>query len=580
MNDTGYSEQAAIILRQIETVPGYAVLRERLGEATDISCDALEMVLGAAARFSEEILYPVNRAGDIQGCRLENGRVHTPDGYPDVWRKFVADGWNAIDYTQAEGGQGLPFFVNVACRELFDRAGMAFGMFGASSRAGSQVLAAYAEPALRDEWIAKFAEGRWSAAIAISEADAGSDVGRIRTRALPSDDGTWRITGEKMWTTFGDSDMVEGIGHFLLARTPDAPPGTSGLSLFLVPSVVPGDGGLVSNGVHVRRIEEKLGLHGSPTCVTGFEDAKGWLIGSIGRGLPQLFVMLQTMRVMVGVQGIGVAFGAAQTATRYASERRQGGDPAKPPTPIASHPDVQRLLLGMASRVEVLRGLALEMAIGLDALPLEPDQTERKRASDVIQWLMPILKAACSEAAFDVSSDAIQVLGGAGYTREWPVEQWLRDARMMSIAEGSSGIQALDLVYRKFLRDGGVGLGHFLSVARTELVGAEPSVRRDASSVLDRLERCAGALLALKKSPGEVEAGATAFLRLATLAATGWIAARLASLDPQRDTVNRRLIAAGRFWLSDLHTRAAFEEAQALAGSERLALFDALSPTT
>jgi alkylation response protein AidB-like acyl-CoA dehydrogenase len=576
VNDTGYSLHADIILKQIEAVPGYRSLASHLEGTVDLSPEALGMIIQAAAQFSEEVLCPINHLGDRQGCRLEGGRVKTPDGYPEAWQKFVENGWHNVDLPANEGGQGLPFFVNVACRELFDRACMAFGMFGMASRAAISVLKSFAEPGLAQEWIEQFATGRWAASIAISEADAGSDVGRIRTRAAPAEDGTWRITGEKMWTSFGDNDAVERIGHFLLARTPEAPPGTAGLSLFLVPNLLRGDAAWDSNGVVIRRLEEKLGLHGSPTCVTGFENARGWLIGKTGRGLPQLFAMLQNMRVLVAVQGTGMAQGAAQVACDYAASRRQGGPPTQPPVPIASHADIQRLLLNMVSRVEVLRGLILELAIRLDSLPFESDPSSRQASLDLTQWLQPILKASCAEAGFEVSNDAIQILGGAGYTREWPVEQWLRDARMMSIAEGSSGIQALDLLHRRVWRDDLSGLRSFLAIARREIAGADTSLSTPAVVALDQLERCASRLSALKQTPREAEAGATAFLRLGMLAATGWIAVRLAQLEAAADPLKQRLVAAGRYWLSDLESRAAYEASQAMAGAERLKLFEKL----
>lgn len=575
MNDTGYSNQAAIILRHIRAVPSYEKLRQVMPDPDLIEPQALEMILESAARFSEEVLYPANRAGDVQGCRVENGRVRTPDGYKEAWDGFVEQGWNAVDQPVEFGGQGLPSFVNVACREMFDRACMALGMVSGPQRAAALVLLEYAEPEVCQEWITRFVEGRWSASIGISEPDAGSDVGRVRTRATPLADGEWQIDGEKMWTSFGDNDMVERIGCLLLARTPDAPIGSAGLSLFLVPNTIQDSAGnWVSNGVFVRRIEEKLGLHGSPTCVMGFEGARAQLIGQVNRGLSQLFVMIQNMRVLVAIEGVGIAHGASKVAYDYALERRQGGDPKKPPVPIASHPEIQRLLLNMHSRVEVLRALVLELALRLDNLPYQANEAERTCSNDLAQWLLPIIKATCAEAAFDVSSDAMQVLGGAGYTREWPIEQWMRDSRMMSIAEGATGIQALDLLHRRLWRSKRAGLTSFLSTARSEINQAPSEHATPALLVLDRLEATADLLDAWQEKPQDAEAGATAFLRLATLAATGWMAVRLAGLGG--DPIADRLSAAGRYWLSDIVARADLEVASVDLGAGRLALFEAL----
>lgn len=576
MNDADYTRQAEVILRQIEAVPAYARLREVHPDPDLFEREALGMILESAARFAGQVLAPANRQGDVQGCRLENGRVLTPDSYRSAWRQLVEQGWHAIDQPVEHGGQGLPSFVNVACRELFDRANMAIGMLSGPLRAAALVLREYASPEVCETWIGKFVEGTWSASIGISEPDAGSDVGRIRTRATPLPDGAWRIDGEKMWTSFGAHDLVERIGCLLLARTPDAPAGTAGLSLFLVPDTLPdGHGSWTPNGVFVRRIEEKLGLHGSPTCVMGFEGARAQLIGTLHRGLPQLFVMIQNMRTLVAIEGVGIAFGASQVAHAYALERRQGGNPGQPPVPIARHAEIQRLLLNMQSRVEVLRALVLELALRLDVLPYESDEPARARSHELTQWLLPILKATCSEAAFDVSNDAIQVLGGAGYTREWPVEQWLRDTRMMSIAEGATGIQALDLLHRRLWRGKGAGQAAFLEIARAELRQADAALAAPAIAVLQQLEDTAQRLQAWQETPRHAEAGATAFLQLATLAATGWMAVRLASLHGN-DPHTRRLGALGRYWLSDLEARAARQAAEVQLGAGRLALFDAL----
>lgn len=576
MNDTGYTHQAEIILRQIEAVPAYQKLLACHPDPEMIGREPLGMILDSAARFAEEVLYPANRNGDRQGCRLENGQVITADGYKEAWNQLVEQGWNAIDQPVEFGGQGLPSFVNVACRELFDRACMAMGMVSGPQKAAALVLQEFASPELSEEWISKFVEGRWSASIGISEPDAGSDVGRVRTRANPQSDGSWLIDGEKMWTSFGGNDMVERVGCLLLARTPDAPQGTAGLSLFLVPDKVQdSDGNYVPNGTMVRRIEEKLGLHGSPTCVMGFEGARGELIGKINRGLPQLFVMIQNMRTLVAIEGVGIGFGASQVAHAYALERRQGGDPRRPPVPIAEHAEVQRLLLNMHSRVEVLRALVLELALRQDMLPLEADEKTRDESFELTQWLQPILKATCSEAAFEISSDAIQVLGGAGYTCEWPVEQWLRDSRMMSIAEGATGIQALDLVHRRLWRNKRSGLIAFQRIARAEIEQADPKTAEPALAVLNKLDRVADRLESWREVPREAEAGATAFLQLSMLAATGWMGVRLASLTGE-DPHARRLAMLGRYWLSDLEPRAEFQVAQVNLGAGRLDLFEAL----
>ena len=569
--DHGFDYHAELIQRHIELVPSYEAVRKAWLPEIDVGPDTIREILGAAAQFAEGRMVAVNREGDAQGCRFEHGRVLTPDGYKQMWKEITEGAWNCIDQPAEYGGQGLPSFVNAACRELFDRACMAIGMLTGPTRAGSLLLD-FGAPTLKDEWLPKFCSGEWSATICISEADAGSDVGRIRTRATRSPSGDWVVNGEKMWTSFGDNDLVERIGHFLLARTTDAPAGTAGLSLFLVPNKMrDAAGGWVSNGVVLRRIEEKLGLHGSPTCAMGFENARAYLLGKLHRGLPQMFLMIQSMRLMVAIEGIGMSFGAEQTALRYASERRQGGNHAGPPVAIERHSDIQRQLLGLAARVEVLRGLVYDLVLRIDAEKCGAASGDEH--ADVTQWLLPITKASCAEAAFEIPSAAIQVLGGAGYTREWPCEQWLRDARMMSIAEGSTGIQALDLLHRRLWRDEGRSLSHFIDNATKEIGAADPIVAGPALLVLKRLKRVGRHLLEQEERPRDAEAGATSFLQLAMLAATSWIAVRLVA-DARSDATARRLAAAGRFWLSDVDARAALQESEALAGCARLTDFD------
>lgn len=569
--DTGYAYHAEVIQHHIELVPGYESVRQALGSEIDVGPDTLREVLGAAAKFAEERLVEANHVGDRQGCRFENGRVLTPDSYKPVWKELTTNGWNSVDQPAEYEGQGLPSFVNAGCRELFDRACMALGMLTGPTRAATLLLQEYAPAEIKDEWIPRFVAGEWSATICISEADAGSDVGRIRTRAVQDADGAWSVTGEKMWISFGDNDLVQRIGHLLLARTPDAPTGTGGLSLFLVPNKIQdATGQWVANGVQPRRIEEKLGLHGSPTCAIGFEGARGYLLGKQHRGLPQMFVMIQGMRLMVAIEGVGMSFGAEQTALRFAAERKQGGHPGQPAVLINQHVDIQRQLLAMAARVEVLRGMVYELALRIDAERCGAASSEQH--ANVTQWLLPIAKASCAEAAFEVPSAAIQVLGGGGYTREWPCEQWLRDARMMSIAEGSTGIQALDLLHRRLWRDEGRTLDDFIATVRAELAEGDAAAAAPVARVLARLDNVGKHFLASRSQSREAEVGAVGFLQLAMLAATGWIAARLVT-KAQDNPIGKRLAAAARYWLSDIDARAAFQENEALAGADRLVEF-------
>jgi alkylation response protein AidB-like acyl-CoA dehydrogenase len=559
MTDLIPPADTASICAQIEAAPQLERLRALLAPGTDAGPELVAAILEEASRFAQGRLAPVAAALDRPGCRIEQGRVRTAPGHAEAWAEFVEAGWLGIDQPPEAGGQGLPLFVLAVCQELFDRSSVAFGMLPTAVRGAARLLGAHGSDALKAEWLPRLASGEWAATICISEPEAGSDVGRIRTLAEPAPDGRWRVTGEKIWTSYGDHDLAARIGHCLLARTPDAPPGAAGLSLFLVPDTV--DDG--RNTVVVRRLEDKLGLHGSPTCALGFEGAHGWLIGAPGRGLAQLFTMIAVMRLMVSVQGLATASAATDMAFAYAEERRQGGAPDAAPVAIAEHADVRRMLVGMASRTETLRGLVLAAAVQADLARLEPDPQARETAQALAQWLLPIAKTLGAETGFELASEAIQVLGGAGYVRDWPAERLLRDARVLAIFEGTSGMQALDLLHRRLGRDQGRGLKAFLELARADV--AEAGGHEGLERTLDLLEQNATALT----GSADADGAAYAFLKLAGLAATGWIALRLTRLDG-------RLAAAGRAWLTDLAARAELVHHEIATAAARLAQFGAL----
>lgn len=537
-------------LAQIDAAKGIDRLRELSPSFAQADAATVEAVLSEAARFCATYLTPLNPAADGEGCRVKDGRVKTPEGHGAAWQAYVDAGWSTLDHPLDLGGQGLPLFLSASVQELVDRSCAAFGMLPVLQRSAARLLAAHGDDRLKKEWLPRLISGEWGTSICISEAGAGSDVGRLRTVARPMPDGSWAITGEKMWISFGDHDLTPRIGHCLLART------ERGLSLFLVPSDLLADGDREErNAIFVRRLEEKLGLHGSPTCALGFEDATGWLIGVEGRGLQQLFVMITNMRLSAGVQGLGIAAGAADIAFGYAQERRQGGPPDRPPVPIVEHIDIQRELIEMVARVETLRGLGIAIAVHADLAAVETDAQLRDDYSALVQWLLPIFKTTGGEWGFDVASAAIQVLGGAGYTREWPVEQALRDARIATIYEGTSGIQALDLLHRRLWRDRARGLNVFLTTARADLAGCPEAGRAQAERCYDLVESAARHLQAATAKARDAEAGASAFLHLAALAATGWIATRLAGLS-HGSAASRRLAAAGNYWLCNLADRA------------------------
>ncbi|MBM1221315.1 acyl-CoA dehydrogenase family protein [Ponticoccus sp. SC2-23] len=468
-------------------------------ERPDIDTDMLSQILDAAGRLADEVLAPLDPVADRLGCRIENGRVLTPQGYGAAWQAMAEGGWLGLDQPEEFGGSGLPVTLKAMTTALFDRAGLALGMACGATASASVLLAEHAPRDVASDWIPALLLGERAATICISELEAGSDLGRMRSRATPEGD-QWRVTGTKQWISFGDHDLAPRIGHCLLARTGDAP-GTRGLSLFLVPSHLE-DG--TPNNITLVGIEEKLGLHGSPTCALSFDGSKAVLLGNAERGLPQLFTMITMMRLQVACQGLAAAARATDIAEAYAADRRQGGAPTEPPVRIETHPDVRRQLDIMRSRTEGLRAVVLQLAACLDRARVDPE------AAALAQFLLPLAKAIGSETGFDVAHAGIQVLGGAGYTRDWPMEQTLRDIRVAAIYEGTTGMQALDFTERRLMREP-AGYEAFLRRATGPLATA-------FSDLVDQVRTAA---------PDRRQAAADAVLRAGWLAVAEWLAPRL-----------------------------------------------------
>lgn len=522
-----FARQAERTAQLLQVTPGWKRLQALHPDCDD---ETIEAILDEAAALAERVLQPLNTIGDRQGCDVTDGRVRTPEGFAGAYRQYAQAGWLGTDVPEAFGGQGLPLTIHAACAPLFERGCVALMMAAGSSRAASHLLAKAADAAVAAEWVPRLAAGDWAATICISEPEAGSDVGRLRTKAVLGD-GEWRISGQKIWISFGDHDMTARIGHCLLARTGDVP-GTRGLSLFLVPNQIDGR----PNGVSLERIEDKMGLHGSPTCALRFEGARGVLIGEPGRGLPQLFTMIELMRLSTACQGLGIASASADIAESYAAERRQGGPPERPPVPIAEHPDVRRQLREIRSRTEVLRAAVLELATIMDLARLETDEDLRRELGDLAGWMLPLIKNFGAGAGFDVANAAIQVLGGAGYTRDWPLEQYLRDSRVMTIYEGTTGMQALDFLTRRLWREDGRGLRAFLGRARQEIDGLavrHPTRAAETLGILDHFDHLSTGMMALQADPETALYQANDYMSAAWQAVSAWMDLRLELVGPE-----------------------------------------------
>ena len=551
-----------LIARQIASTPFIEDVRALSEPFAAASEETIQAILDEAARFAVEFLEPLNEQGDRLGCTLVDGRVKTPPLQAPAWRAYAEAGWLTMDLPLEYGGQELPQFLVAAVQEVLDRSCTAFGMMPVPSRSAARLLGAFAPDDIRQEWLPRLSSGEWGATICISEVGAGSDVPRLRTTA-ERDGETWRVTGEKQWISFGDQDITARIGHCLLARTA----GVKGLSLFLVPDHFDGE----RNGVTVRRLEEKLGLHLSPTCALGFENSNAILLGEEGRGLAQMFVMIALMRTAVGVQGVAAASGAFDAAFAYAGERRQGGRGAEPMM-IRDHPDVRRMLLTMASKGDVLRGFGLALTMMVDLARLDPVPERRGEFDGMVQWMLPMLKTVGGEIGFDVASEAIQVFGGAGFTREWPVEQMLRDARVLTIYEGTTGMQAQDILHRRLWRDAGRAQALFLQMARSDAGAGSAVASEELAEVYRLLEESADWLSARQDQPVDADAGATPFLRLSALAVMGWTAARMAAIIGT-DAASRRLRASGTYFLTGIADRARCQGSEIRNGGEAIALF-------
>lgn len=432
----------------------------------DLDLETADAVLQEAARFASEVLQPLNSTGDLEGCvREADGRVRTPTGFPAAYQAFVAGGWPALPCTPEWGGQGLPLLLDAALREMLDACNHGWNMYPDLLHGAYETLKAHGSDDLKARYLPKLVSGEWLAAMALTEPQAGSDLGQLRTRAEPQANGSLRISGNKIFISGGEHDLTDNIVHLVLCRLPDAPKGTKGLSLALVPKVLP-DG--TRNTLFCDGIEKKMGIKASATCAMRYEGATGWLIGEPHRGLAAMFLMMNSARLHVGLQGLGHQEMAAQNARRYAGERVQMG------RPIAEHPAVRKLLDRLEAMTQAQRVLAYRAALALDLSEHHGDTAVREREKRFAALLTPIVKAFCTHQGFHGPAAALGVWGGYGYVHEYGIEQTVRDARIAMIYEGTNEIQAIDLAQRKLLADGGATAGELLDSLRTELPDADP----------------------------------------------------------------------------------------------------------
>jgi alkylation response protein AidB-like acyl-CoA dehydrogenase len=510
----------------------------------DVNQELIDSILEEAAKFATEVLLPINAIGDEEGCKLENGVVRTPRGFKEAYDQFRESGWGALASPAEYGGQDLPEIVSKMVEEMQCSANLSFGLYPGLTHGATIAMIGHATDELKAQYLPKMIEGIWSGTMNLTEAHCGTDLGMLRTKAVPQDDGSYLVTGEKIFISAGEHDLTENIIHLVLARLPDAPKGTKGISMFLVPKFLPTDDGRPGrrNGVTCAAIEHKMGLKGSATCQLVFDDAVGFLVGEPNRGLAAMFTMMNAERLSVGIQGLGVAETAYQSAVAYAKDRLQGRSlsgvkaPDKAADPIIVHPDIRRSLMTIRAYTEGCRALSGWVAKALDLEAKATDPEQRQQAADFVALMTPVVKALFTDLSFDLASTAVQVYGGHGYIRDHGVEQLVRDARITMIYEGANGIQALDLVGRKLPAHMGRFMRGFFHPVQDfiEQNAADPNVvpLARAFGVLQQATAHIGQ--AGLKDPEEAGAAATDYLRLLGLVALGYMWARSAKISAEK----------------------------------------------
>ncbi|SAK77769.1 Acyl-CoA dehydrogenase-like protein [Caballeronia calidae] len=559
----------------------------------DLDADTINQVLEEAGKFCSEVVFPLNQSGDREGCTYEgDGVVKTPAGFKEAYRQYIDAGWPALGCDPEYGGQGLPAFVNNAVYEMLNSANQAWTMYPGLSHGAYECLHAHGTPEQKSTYLPKLVSGEWTGTMCLTEPHCGTDLGILRTKAEPNPDGSYALTGTKIFISSGEHDMAENIIHLVLARLPGAQIGTKGISLFIVPKFVPDASGAIGarNDIKCGSIEHKMGIHGNATCVMNLDGAKGWLVGEANKGLNAMFVMMNAARLGVGMQGLGLTEVAYQNSLVYAKERLQmraltgPKAPEKPADPIIVHPDVRRMLLTQKAYAEAGRAFTYWAALNIDKELSHADEAVRAEAADFVALLTPVIKAFLTDNAFEGTNMGMQIYGGHGFISEWGMEQYVRDARINMIYEGTNSIQALDLLGRKIIGDMGAKLKRFgkLVTDFVEEEGVKPEMQEFINPLADIGEKVQKLTMEIgmkaMQNPDEVGAAAVPYLRTVGHLVFSYFWARMArvALDnaASGDAFYKAKLGTARFYFAKLLPETASTIRAARAGAKPMMDFD------
>jgi alkylation response protein AidB-like acyl-CoA dehydrogenase len=562
----------------------------------EIDADIINQVLEEGAKFTQEVLFPLNHSGDREGCHFDAATkaVTTPKGFKEAYKQYVEGGWAALACDEAYGGQGLPVALNNSFYEMLNSSNQAWSMYPGLSHGAYECLKEHGTDEQKQVYLPKLASGEWTGTMCLTEAHCGTDLGMLRSKAEPQADGSYSITGSKIFISAGEHDMAANIIHLVLARLPGAPEGSKGISLFLVPKFLPNADGQPGerNGIACGAIEEKMGIHGNATCQMNLDGAKGWLIGQPNKGLNAMFVFMNAARLGVGMQSLGLTEVAYQNAVVYAKDRIQMRSlsgpkaPDRPADPIIVHPDVRRMLLTAKAYAEGARAMTSYVALQIDRELSHPDEAVRKEAADEVALLTPIVKAFITDNGWIATSEALQVYGGHGYIAEWGMEQYVRDARINMIYEGTNTVQSLDLLGRKVLMDNGAKLRKFGEKIRAFV--EENGLDESLSEFITPLGELGDKVTKLSmevgmkafQNPDEVGAAAVPYLRVVGHMVFSYFFAQMAkiALEKQKDSDDRfyeAKLATARFYFARLYPETAMLIRQARSGASNLLALDA-----